>query len=59
MLRTTESVENKLEETVKEAREKKILDEGGWKCPCGRVNNSYTTTCVCGVHKRDMQAEKE
>ena len=59
MLRTTESVENKLEEAGKEAREKQILDEGGWRCKCGRVNNSYTTTCVCGVHKQDMQEGKE
>ena len=59
MLRTTESVENKLEEAGKEAREKKILDEDGWKCSCGRVNNSYTTTCACGVHKRDVQAGED
>lgn len=32
--------------------EKKILANGGWKCPdCGNINRSYETTCKCGKHK--------
>ena len=31
---------------------KKILAENGWTCKkCGRVNYSYTGTCVCGESK--------
>lgn len=31
---------------------KKILSEDGWTCKkCGRVNYSYTGTCVCGCSK--------
>ena len=29
-------------------REKEILDEGGWKCVCGRVNQNYVSSCACG-----------
>ena len=36
----------------KEAEEKDILSNGGWKCPkCGNVNRSYTNTCKCGAVK--------
>ena len=36
----------------KEAEEKDILSNGGWKCPkCGNVNLSYTNTCKCGAKK--------
>ena len=59
MLRTTESVENKLEEAGKEAREKKILDEGGWKCKCGRINYMYVSTCACGLNRREIETQKE
>jgi len=42
-------------------REKKILDEGGWKCPaCKRINHSYVSTCSCGMNKREaMQAAEK
>ena len=29
----------------------KLLASGGWKCGCGRVNASYTSSCVCGRNK--------
>lgn len=29
----------------------KLLASGGWKCGCGRVNASYTSSCVCGRSK--------
>ena len=29
----------------------KLLASGGWKCGCGRVNASYTSSCVCGKSK--------
>lgn len=35
-----------------EELEKKILADGGWKCPeCGNVNRSYTNECKCGLKK--------
>lgn len=38
----------------KEAEEKDILSNGGWKCPkCGNVNRSYTNTCKCGAKKEE------
>ncbi len=46
--------------TVEEInREKKILDEGGWKCPvCKRINHSYVSTCTCGKNKREVLLER-
>ena len=29
----------------------KALEGGGWKCSCGRVNQSYVGTCACGQNK--------
>lgn len=26
----------------------------GWKCSCGRSNPSYTSTCTCGMQKRQI-----
>ena len=37
-----------------EARDRKIISDGGWKCSCGRVNYSYTTSCVCGKKKYEI-----
>lgn len=35
-----------------EAEAKRIVANGGWKCPdCGKANNSYETTCICGKSK--------
>ncbi len=36
-----------------------MLDEGGWKCKCGRINYKYVSTCTCGVSKRDMETKNE
>lgn len=34
-----------------EAREK-LLDNGGWRCnQCGKINQGYIGTCVCGNAK--------
>ncbi len=33
-------------------RAKKMINEGGWSCDCGRTNPSYTGTCVCGRTKK-------
>lgn len=36
----------------RETEEKRKLSSGGWKCPdCGKMNNSYETTCSCGRRK--------
>ena len=34
---------------------KKILDQGGWMCSCGRLNESYIGTCACGRSKSDVE----
>ena len=39
-------------------RRKAILEAGGWLCSCGRVNPSYTSTCVCGTAKRNVPQSK-
>ena len=31
-----------------------ILQNGGWKCDCGRINASYVSSCVCGKNKRQL-----
>ncbi len=28
---------------------------GTWRCVCGRRNQSYVSTCSCGVNKRDVK----
>ena len=30
-----------------------IIQSGGWKCSCGRVNAQYTSSCACGKAKSD------
>lgn len=27
------------------------LNAGGWQCCCGRANQPYVSTCVCGINK--------
>ena len=27
----------------------------GWKCKCGRIHQSYETSCVCGTTKMEMK----
>lgn len=36
-----------------------LLQNGGWKCICGRINPSYTGTCACGKRKNTIQTETE
>lgn len=39
--------------------EKKILENGGWKCSkCGRINANYTGSCACGMTKANYEAKK-
>lgn len=41
-------------ERSQQAQERNILNSGGWKCDCGRINAYYTSTCTCGKNKRDV-----
>lgn len=44
---------NSLEKSQRE-REQEMLDEGGWKCVCGRVNYHYVSSCpVCRKSRRE------
>lgn len=36
-------------------RDEDVLEQGGWKCTCGRVNPSYTGTCACGKRKGEKE----
>lgn len=29
-----------------------------WKCPCGRINEHYISTCACGLNKREVDIKK-
>lgn len=37
--------------------DKKLMQSGGWTCKCGKVNPSYTSTCVCGRSKYKLSYE--
>lgn len=52
-----EYVENTaLSAYAKEVTERKMLDDGGWKCAkCGRINPSYSTSCVCGITMKESK----
>ena len=39
--------------------DERTLQNGGWKCTCGRVNPSYTGTCACGRSKREVLAAEK
>ena len=39
--------------------EKRILDEGGWKCVCGRVNYHSVSSCACGKNRREGEVKKQ
>lgn len=43
---------------IEEYHEKRLLQNGGWSCICGRTNPNYTGTCACGRTKNDSQTEK-
>ena len=46
----SESTAKGLEYLGQQAEEERLLKNGGWKCPnCGKINNSYETTCKCGT----------
>ena len=48
---SAQSAPSALEE---EARVRKVISEGGWKCPqCGALNQNYVSSCGCGMSKRD------
>jgi hypothetical protein len=32
------------------------LPDGKWRCSCGRINESYVSSCACGMNKRDVFA---
>ncbi len=38
--------------------EQRLLKNGGWRCDCGRVNEEYVWTCVCGKSKSGMNRRK-
>lgn len=42
--------------------EERILNEGGWKCSCGKVQASYVSSCSCGRNRHELaraQYERE
>lgn len=41
---------------ISEAEKKERLAKGGWECTCGRVNQFFVSTCVCGKNKREVEA---
>ena len=43
----------------KEASEKEILDEGGWKCVCGHVNQKDALVCICGKTRHEGESAEE
>ncbi len=63
LIEKTTSIEKTLKdraaEDERQARDQKILDEGGWKCKCGRINNMYVSTCACGLNRREVETQKE
>ena len=63
LIEKTASIEKMLKgiaaEDERQARKQRMLDEGGWKCKCGRINYRYVSTCTCGVSKRDMETKNE
>ena len=52
-----ESEENSaLSAYAKEVSERRIMDDGGWKCSrCGRINASYSTSCACGITMKESK----
>lgn len=46
----TQNEENALQKTNNESNTKG-MKSGSWKCSCGRVNNDYESSCVCGMKK--------
>ncbi len=43
-----------LSAAAEEKRSQQTMSNGGWKCQkCGRLNQSYTGTCACGMTKNE------
>lgn len=40
---------------TKLSQERPAHGANDWQCSCGRWNADYTSTCTCGVKKRDMK----
>ena len=41
-------------------RQQEILDNGGWKCVCGRVNYSYSSCCLhCGKSRIEGEVKNQ
>ena len=39
-------------------RQQEIIDNGGWKCICGRVNYQYSSRCYCGKSRSEGDVKK-
>lgn len=50
--------EIKLSKLMEEDNKKRLMQNGGWACVCGRTNPHYTGTCACGRTKIESQNEK-
>ena len=62
IVESNESQKTVLEQPKKESEadsEKEILDEGGWKCVCGRVNYHYVSSCACGKNRREGEVKNQ
>jgi len=35
------------------------LPANGWRCSCGRGNEAYITSCICGISKYDVLQSSE
>lgn len=31
---------------------------GSWQCTCGRKNQAYVSSCICGINKRELSIKK-
>ncbi len=51
--------EMELSKRAEEDNKKRLLQNGGWDCVCGRTNANYTGTCTCGRTKSESQNEKK
>ena len=57
--KTKEAVKEATAQEESKSREEKILSQGGWKCPqCGTINQSYVSSCGCGMNKRDALSKQ-
>ena len=40
-------------------RQQEIIDNGGWKCICGRVNYQYSSRCYCGKSRSEGDVKNQ